>query len=258
MNHRHLITAVLLVLGGMLFAQNVTEIVEKSRNRIQAETTSIRSRMVITARNGNTSERLMDQYSKDDANGNSRTVLVFQAPASVAGTRFLTIENSSRANDQWIFLPSLGRVRRIAASEGQSSFVGTDLSYDDIASTNRSVDLDTHRLLREERFRDRDCYVIESTPKDSAYQYSKMVLWIDKDNFVNHKIELFDRRGNQTKVLEILELRDVQGRLTPMVTRMTSLGAGTSTTIHADRVRYDDRIPEAVFTTAYLETGRAQ
>lgn len=249
----------LILAAGILLAQNsenAVSIVEKSRNRIQAETTSTRSRMVISAKNGTSSERVMDQYSKDDANGNHRAVIVFQSPASVAGTRFLTMENSSRSDDQWIFLPSLQRARRIAASEGSGSFVGTDLSYDDISSVNRDADLDTHKILREEKYSNRDCYVIESIPKDSGYQYSKMLLWIDKANYVNHKVELYDKRGNQVKLLEILELKEVQGRLTPMVTRMTTLGAGTSTTINVDIIRYDDTIPEGVFTTAYLETGR--
>ena len=84
-NKKIIIASLMVLTGGILFAQNAAEIVEKSRNRIQAETTSTRSRMVITARNGTSSERLMDQYSKDDAQGNHRTVVVFQSPASVAG-----------------------------------------------------------------------------------------------------------------------------------------------------------------------------
>jgi outer membrane lipoprotein-sorting protein len=259
-NKKSITVAFLVLAGSVLFAQtisqNVADIVERSRNRIQAETTSTRSRMVITARNGSTSERLMDQYSKDDARGNHRTVIVFQTPASVAGIRFLTIENSERANDQWIYLPSAGRVRRIAASEGSGSFVGTDLSYDDISSVDRKTDLDNHTLLREDKHGNRDCFVIESIPKDSGYQYSKMILWIDKENYVNHKVELYDRRGTQVKLLEILELREIQGKLSPMVTRMTTLAAGTSTTIHNEILRYDAPIPESVFTSAYLETGR--
>ena len=252
------ITLMLFSSPSLLTAQSAESIVQRSRDRIQADTTSTRSRMVITARNGSTSERLIDQYSKDDARGNSRTVIVFQSPASVAGTRFLTIENASRANDQWIFLPGSGRVRRIAASEGSGSFIGTDFSYDDISSVNRKADLDDHRLLREDTLNGRSCYVIESVPKDSGYQYSKMVLWIDRENYVNHRVELYDRRGNQVKLLEILELRDFQGRLTPVQTKMTSLAAGTSTTLIADIVRYDDNIPEIVFTTEFLETGRAR
>ena len=264
MNNKKLMGIIVLFLAaGILSAQNASpdadSIVEKSRNRIKAETTSTRSRMVIKAKNGNTTERVIDQYSKDDAQGNHRTVIVFQSPASVAGTRFLTRENSGRANDQWIFQPSLGnKARRLVASEGSSSFLGTDLSNDDIASMNRKTDLDTHKLLREEKLDGKDCYVIESTPKDSSYQYSKMITWIDKTNFCNYQVELYDKRGNQIKLLEIIEYKEVQGILSIASMRMTTLAAGTSTTIYSDIIRYDDNIPEVVFTTEFLETGRTR
>jgi hypothetical protein len=174
----------------------------------------------------------------------------------VRGARFLTVENASRANDQWIFLPSLGKTRRVAASEGSSSFIGTDFSYDDIASADRKADLDTHKILREEKFLGRDCYVIESVPKDSGYQYSKMIQWIDKNEFLAYKAELYDRRGTQVKLLEILEYREVQGRQSAAVTKMTTLAAGTSTSLNIANIKYDDPIPESVFTTNFLETGK--
>jgi outer membrane lipoprotein-sorting protein len=251
----------IFVLLGLLFAlsflsaQNAEDLVRASRTRIQAETTSTRSRMVITAKDGSVSERTLDQYSKDGPRG-SRKIIVFQRPAGVANTRFLTMETSGGIDDRWIFLPSLGKVRRIAAAEGSASFMGTDFSYDDISSSDRNADLDTHRLTGEETLNGRACYLIESTPKDKAYQYSKMVQWIDKENLVIHKINLYDKRGNHVKVLEILELKEVQGRLSPMETRMTTLGAGTRTSLVVDILKYDDPIPEGVFTTSYLETGR--
>jgi len=252
-------TAVFLLLFAtsmLIHAQTASDIVEKSRNRIKSETTSTRSKMIITAKNGTVTERTIDQYSKKDSSGNNRAIIVFQEPASVRGTRFLTIENSGKDNDQWIFLPSLGKVRRIAASEGSGSFMGTDFSYDDISSADRKTDMDNHKILKEEKLRDTDCYVIESVPRDSNYQYSKMVQWIAKDSFVPYKVELYDKRGTQVKLLEILELRDVQGRLAPVITKMTTLAAGTSTSLNIGILKYDDPIPEGVFTTNYLETGR--
>jgi len=181
---------------------------------------------------------------------------VFQKPASVAGTRFLTITNPGREDDRWIYLPALGKVRRIAASEGSSSFMGTDLSYDDVSSADRSVDADTHVLLRDETLDGKDSWVIESKPKDSSYQYSKMISWIEKSTRIARKIELYDRKGELVKVLEILKAEDKQGRLTPTVTRMSTVKAKTSTTIYVEIVKYDDPIPASVFTTKFLETGR--
>jgi hypothetical protein len=220
------------------------------------DTVSTRSRMVITARDGSTSERVIDQYSKDDARGNARTVIVFQRPANVAGTRFLTIDNTSGDSDRWIFLPALGKVRRIAASESGGSFMGTDFSYDDISATDREVGLDNHTLLREETLNGIPCYVIQSVPKDTGYVYSKTISWIGKQNNLTYKSELYDRRGIQVKLMEMMDYREVQGQLTPMQMKISTLAAGSSTTIFMDIIKYNDPIPETVFTQRYLETGR--
>ncbi|MCL1836980.1 MAG: outer membrane lipoprotein-sorting protein [Treponema sp.] len=240
-----------------IHAQTAESIVRGSRDRIKSDTVSTRSRMVIRAKDGSTTERLIDQYSKDGPKG-SRMMIVFQQPASVAGSRFLTMENPGSADDRWIFLPGPGKVRRIAASEGSGSFMGTDFSYDDISSMSRSADADNHTLLSDESLDGAACYVIQSVPKDSSYQYSKMVQWIAKDTQIIMKIELYDRRDTLVKTVEMSGIKDVQGRLTVTVTKITTHAAGTSTTINIEIIKYDDPIPDAVFTTAYLETGRTR
>ena len=253
---KNLLIALFLLGAISLYAQQTANsIILAAKNRVTSETVSSRSRMVITARDGSTTERVIDQYSKDGPNG-ARTVIVFQRPANVAGTRFLTMDNASGGSDQWIFLPSLGRVRRIAASESGGNFMGTDFSYDDISSMDRDVSLDSHTLLGEEIINGRSCYIIQSIPNDSSYQYSKTVTWIDKENYLIYKAEMFNRRNEIAKIMEMADFRDVQGRLTPMQTRISTAATGTSTTIFMDILRYDDPIPESVFTTAYLETGR--
>jgi len=248
------LTALFLTAVLALHAQEADSIVRSSRDRIKADTVSTRARMVIYAKDSSTSERLVDQYSKDGPNG-SRAVIVFQQPASVTGTRFLTMQNAG-GEDRWIFLPSLGKVRRIAASEGSGSFMGTDFSYDDVSSASRSVDLDTHTMLREENYSNAACYVIQSVPKNSSYQYSKMVQWIQKDSLITAKIELYDKRNTLVKTAEMSGIKDIQGRLTATVTKMTTHAAGTYTIITNEITKYNDPIPESVFTVEYLETGR--
>jgi hypothetical protein len=247
-----------MLCAGTVCAQDAATIVKASKDRIQSDTVSSRSRMVITAKNGSTTERAIDQYSKDGANGYARAVIIFQSPATVKGTRFLTMDNASGKSDQWIFLPSLGKVRRIASSESGGSFMGTDFSYDDMSMLDRDTALDTHTLLREETFNGAVCYVIQSVSKDTSFQYSKTVSWIDKANYRNYKTEMYNKRGAVEKVMETSAYKDVQGRDTPSQTKVTTVAAGTSTTIYMDIVKYDDPIPEGVFTTSYLETGRAR
>jgi hypothetical protein len=249
--------AILLVAaqGTLLFAQNADEIVRASRDRIKSDTVSTRSRMVITAKDGSTTERLVDQFTSK-AGGVTKTMIIFQKPASVAGTRFLTVENPGKPDDRWIFLPALAKVRRVSASEGSGSFMGTDLSYDDVSSADRKADEDTHAVLREEALDGKTCWVIESKPKDPSYQYTKMISWIEKDTSIGKKIEMYDKRGELVKILELGNVEDVQGRLTPKTTKMSTVQAKTSTTISVEIIKYDDKIPEGVFTTRFLETGR--
>ncbi|GMO46866.1 MAG: outer membrane lipoprotein-sorting protein [Termitinemataceae bacterium] len=248
--------SLVLVGAAYIYAEDAQKIVDDSRNRIKADTILTQSKMVLTAKNGTTTDRVINQYSKDGANGAARTIIEFLSPASVKGTRFLTIENKNGSDDRQIYLPDLNKVRRIAASDGSSSFMGTDLSYDDISSADRDVNKDAHKLLREESLNGKACYVIESTPKDTSYQYSKVISWIDKANSVNYKMELYDKKNKLYKLYEVVELKDVQGRLSPWIIKMSNVQTGTFTTINVQKLQYDSNIPEAAFTSKYLETGK--
>jgi outer membrane lipoprotein-sorting protein len=255
---RTIVLVVTLILGAsFLCAQDAASIVKAARDLVDADTVSTRSRMVITAKNGSTSERIIDQFSKDGPHG-SRMIIVFQRPANVAGTRFLTMDNASGGEDRRICLPELGKIRRIAASEGGGNFMGTDFSYDDISSMDREVERDVHTLLREEDLEGKSCHVVQSVPKDSGYQYSKTITWIDKALSLIYKSEMYNRRNDLVKVMEIPAYKNFQGRPTAVETKISTRASGTSTTIYMDIVKYDDPIPEGVFTTAYLETGKVR
>jgi outer membrane lipoprotein-sorting protein len=255
---RRVLLGAFVFAAAFVWAQDAANIMKTAKDRIQADTMSTRSRMVIAAKNGSTTERVIDQYSKNGANGYARAVIVFQSPATVKGTRFLTVDNDSGKSDQWIFLPALGKIRRIASSESGGSFMGTDFSYDDMSLMDRNPELDTHGILREEDLEGRACYVIESVPKDNSFQYSTSISWVDRSTYRIYRREMYDRRGNLAKVMEISGYREVQGRDTPTVTKVSTPAAGTSTTIYLDIIKYDDPIPEGVFTTAFLETGRVR
>jgi hypothetical protein len=85
-----------------------------------------------------------------------------------------------------------------------------------------------------------------------------MVSWVDKDKYRIYKRELYNKRGAVEKVMEVSGFKDVQGRDAGTQTKIATVSAGTSTTLYMDIIKYDDPIPEGVFTTAYLETGRVR
>ncbi len=253
---RVLLTAAALALAVLSSgAQDAREIARAARERIQADTVSTRARMVITDKSGAKTERLLDQYSAT-VDGADATMIVFQKPAGVAGTRFLTIQGPGKPEDRWIFLPSLGKVRRISAGEGSGSFMGTDFSYDDVSLMDRDVDRDTFTLVREESLDGKACWVLEARPKDPGYQYSRMLLWIGKADSISWKAEMYDRKDTLAKTLTVDKVQDIQGRLSPVQTTMRSVPAGTSTVLFVDILKYDEKIPPSVFTVRFLETGR--
>ena len=257
---------VLIGIAFILYAQDVESIVRDSRNRIKAETVSTRSRMVIQAKDGSTSERVFDQYSKDGPNG-KRIIIAFMRPETWRETRYMDIENSGGSNNRYLFIPfrndeldpshlQADRTRRISSTLGIEEFAKTDFSYDDLVFENRNVSLDTHSLLREEDLNGNICYVIQSVPKDNSYQYSKMILWIAKDTLITMKIEMYNKRNILVKIAEMSSLKEVQGRLIATVIKMTTLPTNTSTIIFKDTIRFNDPVPDGVFTPKYLETGR--
>lgn len=234
-----------------------TEIAENVTNRDTGDTGHSLINMDLVDAAGNTKNRIIEQWSMEGQDELNRLVIVFHRPASVQGTRFLVVENEERDDDQWIYLPALDRVRRIAASEGDQSFMGTDFTYDDLET--REVEEDTHELLREDTFAGREVYVVESVPKDPASsQYSRRLQWVAKDIWVPLKVEFYDKSEEHQKTLTVEQLEQVQGIWTPMVSVMENVQSGHSTRLEVQRIRYDEDLNPDLFSTNFLRTGRVR
>lgn len=252
-----LMSCALLMAVAMCFAaeESADAIMSATRSKAVIESVGTRARMEIQ-RNGTTlAELLVDQYSLRQEN-NQRTFLEIKAPANVKGTRFLMIAKNGTV-DQRIYLPSLGKVRRITGeSEGTESFLGTDFSYNDLSYMERESGLDTYQLLREEAYGGAQCYVIEAKPKNPKSEYAKTVIWVEKAAKQFVKIEFYDKKDVLVKILEMSQYEMMQGVSTPMNTKMTTLATNTATIIHIVKMQYNMTIPEKIFTSRYLEQGR--
>ena len=211
--------------------------------------------MKLIDKDGEIHGRVVETWSIESNEGTTSSVIVFHAPASVKNTRFLTIENRNRDDDQWIYIPAMDRVRRVAASEGDSPFMGTDFTYNDMQS--REVYEDNHTLLREEKFEDWNCYVVESIPKDTSdSQYSRRIQWIIPETWVPVKQELYDREDQILKVMTVRRIEKVQGFWTTIETTMENVQTGHSTELNIKKLVYNQDIPEGLFTVNFLQAGR--
>ena len=241
----------------LLFSQNAKEIVKKAKTQVDLSSLGTRAKMQIQ-KDGKTLQILViDQYSSKDKNGLQRTLIEVKDPAVAKGIRFLMQTKKDGSMDQRIFLPYLKKVRRIATeSNGSESFMGTDFSYNDVSFMTRDAEHDDFVMLEGKTIDGKDCYVIEGKPKDAGYSYAKTILFISKHGNMILRVEFYSKENVLVKILELSNYKKIQDVLTPMQTKLSTVATNTSTIIELQKVDYGMKIPEKVFTTKYLETGR--
>ncbi len=231
-------------------AITAVEIVGKANQAsyYQAEDGKAEVRMVITDSLGRTRERVMVILRKDASEGDQQKYYVyFNKPSDVKGMTYLVWKKPGADDDRWMYLPALDLVRRIAAGDKRSSFVGSNFAYEDISG--RGTEEDEHTLLGEEEGQ----YKIKSVPKNpGSVEFSYFLIWVDKVTFMPKKAELYDKSGNLYKILEALEIKEVQGF--PTVTKMkaTDLVSGGNTVSEFSNIEYDIGLDEKIFTERSL------
>jgi outer membrane lipoprotein-sorting protein len=195
--------------------------------------------------------RALVMYAKDYGK-TSKSYSRFTSPASIAGTAFLTWGNEGRDDDQFLYLPALQRVRRIVSSQKSGRFVNTDYTYEDFQT--REVDADDHKILREEKWRDHDCWILESIPRElKDTQYGKRISWVIKDIYLPAKVEYYDKKNNLVKVFTSSAIKRIDGIWTIVESEMKDLKRRHRTLMKTETIRYNSGISDRVFTTGYME-----
>ncbi len=258
---KRILFVITLILSGfsLLTGQDGLDIMRRVDEAPSPRTTHALILMELTDHRGVENERTVEQWSAEDSRGNNHSVMVFHTPATVKNTRFLARENEDRDDDQWIFLPSLNRVRRIASSEEDGSFMGTEFTYYDMRA--RVLDDYEYRYLAREEVLGWDCYKVEIRPRaqtDSIYE--KTISWVTVDEEINTvvKIEIYKSETELLKILTVEELSLVSGYWTPLRVTMTNIQNGRSTSLIQQRLELDKAVNTGRFSQRFLETGRTQ
>jgi len=232
------------------------EIVKKSHLAFYYPGHDLKARVLmrLISKDGKERIRELTMLRKDDQEGGQQKYFIyFHQPADVKDTTFMVWKYVGRDDDRWLFIPAINFVRRIAASDKRSSFVGSDFTYEDVSG--REPEEDQHSLLRGERCGDSDCFVIKSVPKNpKSADYSFKLAWINKANFMPLKEEYYDKRGELYKVFSADEVRQVQGFWTITKRAMKNTQSGHRTEVTFTNVEYNWGIKDELFTERYLRT----
>ena len=167
--------------------------------------------MVLRNKQGQESRRQLRIKALEVAGDGDKSLTVFDEPRDVKGTALLTHAHKQEADDQWLYLPALKRVKRISSSNRSGSFMGSEFAYEDLSPPE--VEKFTYRYLRDEPCGDLTCTVTERFPVDKkASGYSRQVVWRDKDELRIWKVEYYDRKDAHLKTLTIAKYKQYLDR----------------------------------------------
>jgi hypothetical protein len=214
--------------------------------------------MRIVDRQGRARERTLTLATlRGTGTRGDRTLLRFLAPGDIKGTGLLVWDHPKGEDERFLYLPALGRVRRIAGSEKQESFVGSDLSYEEIGG--RELDAYDYAFVqRDAKWIDaagqpHQAWELESKARDQNARYPRTVSLVRKDNFVVAAADIFNRRNEREKRYEVKRIDRIDGIWTVMDLQMTNELLRTRTELVVTRARYNVGLSEADFTRRALE-----
>ena len=138
-----------------------------------------------------------------------KSIAIFESPRDVKGVAILSYAHKVEADDQWLYLPALKRVKRIASKNKSGPFLGSEFSFEDFSF--QEVEKYEYLYIDEEIYLNNPCYVIERKPLDPYSGYTKQLVWIDKENYLVQKIHHFDRKSFHLKTQLFKDYRKYDG-----------------------------------------------
>jgi outer membrane lipoprotein-sorting protein len=228
------------------------QILEESVKRYQAASLEYAGEVITVSRNGR--ERRKTWRSYRDGYGSAANRLIrFLSPPEVRDVGFLTKGRAGSVPEQWIYLPSMRRERRIAPQDRDTPFVGTDFSFEDL----EEIDPDRYDVTRrpDQTIDGQSCYVIHLRPTQAS-TYDYQVLTIRKDTLALLIMEAYARGvAGPVKRLTLSDYRQIQERWIAMRLEMSDLRRGTRTIVLMSDVSFDRPQPPERFTVQNLTRG---
>ena len=246
------LAAAALLLSTSASANEALQLVQQVHDRPSGRDVTIVSRMELTDRNGARRSRELVTYRTEAAKGEFHSLARFLSPADIAGTGLLSLDKADGSSEQWLYLPALDRVRRVASDRKGGRFVGSDLYFEDLQT--RKPDSDMHRSLGREALEGVSCEIIESVPADPANSvYKRRLLWIDPALALVMRIDYFEKDETKpSKRWVLLAKQRIQGYWAVVDSKSIDLVSGHETRLVVLVTKFDRKLPSKLFTSRAL------
>lgn len=251
-NIRQAVLPLLLIFScHSLAAQDLTakEIIEKADDKFYGEQSAVSEMKMTIVRP--TWERTVEFKSWNE--GTDKSLTLITAPASEKGQTFL-----KRGNEMWSWNPSISRLIKLPPSMMSQGWMGSDYTNDDILQESSMVKDYTHEIIGEETIEGRPCFKIKMVAKeDAAVIWGHQVRWIDKNDFLFLKAELYDADGYLVRTETGSRIREMDGRMIP--TRLELVPEeqeGNKTILLIEDIEFNVSIPDQFFSQQNMKRVR--
>jgi hypothetical protein len=262
-----LIVPALLIASWILPAMASTDdsrarkIMEMVENRDDGDRMVSTVHMLLIDKNGNRREKRLISYTRDYGK-DTRKILFVDNPVEIRNTGFLSYDydGSAKDDDQWLYLPAIGKTKRIASRDKSSSFMGSDLNYSDM--TSLETDDYNYKLVKETKIDGHKVWIIQSTPKTAKVReetgYKKSILAVRQDNYVVIKAKKWTSEGGYVKYMDVRKLARIDGiwvSVEILITKKQGDVIKHRTLIQKSDVKFGQDLRDDMFSIRRLEKG---
>jgi outer membrane lipoprotein-sorting protein len=211
--------------------------------------------MILRNKKGQEVVREMRSKSLEVDGDGDKGLTVFDTPLDVKGTTFLSFSHILESDDQWLYLPALKRVKRIASRNKSGPFLGSEFAFEDLSSFE--VEKNSYNYLRDEELNSMTTYVVEMRPVDKFSGYTRMIVWIDHEHYRVHKIDFYDRRDTLLKTLTMEDYKIYKEKYWRADKQfMVNHKTGKSTDIIISNLTFDTGLTDSDFNENRLQRTR--
>jgi outer membrane lipoprotein-sorting protein len=220
--------------SGQAILQKVDQAMNAPRDQ------DVQVRLVLVDKNGSRTERILRMYQK----GADTRMTRFLSPASWKGISALSLPDGSI----YLYLPAFGTVSRITSSAKNTTFAGTDFTYEDMEARRYAEAYDAE-LIRTEA----ECWVLQLKPRPGTGGAAALILmWVRQDTCVPITLEYYNAKRILVRRLTCGRIEQIGGYWVAREREMTDIAKNHRSLMIIDAAVFDSGLSDEIFTTDYL------
>ncbi len=212
-------------------------------------------KMTLRNKNGDEHVRSLRMKTLEMQDDGDKSLSIFDSPRDIKGTAFLSFTHALEADEQWLYLPALKRVKRISSSNKSGPFLGSEFAFEDL--TSFELKKYKYNYLRDEMIDGIDFFVIEAFPQYDHSGYVRNIVWIDKNRYIPLRIDYYDRKDALLKTQTFLEYKQYLDQYWRAgKSKMNNFLTGKSTTLLWKNYHFRNGLTERHFDKNTLKRSR--